>query len=51
MTGCDDIQIIGITIQVPDDSPNIDGIDTFISTNIVINGCTIGIGNGMGQVL
>ena len=51
LTGCDNVQIIGITIQAPETSPNTDGIDTFMSTNIVIQGCTIGTGNGMGQLL
>ncbi|XP_059064539.1 polygalacturonase-like [Cryptomeria japonica] len=38
-------QIVGITIQAPESSPNTDGIDTFQSTNIVIKDSTIGTGD------
>ncbi|XP_057862084.1 polygalacturonase-like [Cryptomeria japonica] len=42
LTNCDSVQIVGITIQAPESSPNTDGIDMFQSTNIVIKDSTIG---------
>ncbi|XP_059071095.1 polygalacturonase-like [Cryptomeria japonica] len=45
LTNCDSVQIVGITIQAPESSPNTDGIDTFESTNIVIKDSTIGTGD------
>ncbi|XP_057862088.1 polygalacturonase-like [Cryptomeria japonica] len=45
LTNCDSVQIVGITIQAPESSPNTDGIDTFQSTNIVIKDSTIGTGD------
>ncbi|XP_057865029.1 polygalacturonase-like [Cryptomeria japonica] len=45
LTDCESVQIVGITIQAPESSPNTDGIDTFVSTNIVIRDSTIGTGD------
>lgn len=42
---CNDVQISDIVIRAPEDSPNTDGIDITVSTNINIQHSFIGTGN------
>lgn len=39
--GCDDIQIVGITIRNPIDGPNTDGIDIDCCRRVIISNCNI----------
>ncbi|KAL6129541.1 hypothetical protein ACLB2K_072891 [Fragaria x ananassa] len=45
ISGCNDVEVSGILIRAPADSPNTDGIDISISTNINIRDSSIGTGD------
>ncbi|GLJ10103.1 hypothetical protein SUGI_0122210 [Cryptomeria japonica] len=45
LSECDRVQMVGVEIMAPEDSPNTDGIDVFTSRNIVIEDCIIGTGD------
>ena len=42
---CDRVTLRGLTIRNPADSPNTDGIDPDYSTNVLIDGCLIDVGD------
>nr|XP_011470459.1 PREDICTED: probable polygalacturonase At3g15720 [Fragaria vesca subsp. vesca] len=45
ISGCNDVEVSGILIRAPADSPNTDGIDISTSTNINIRDSSIGTGD------
>ena len=45
LTGSNSVQVVGVTIEALESSPNTDGIDTFQSTNIDIKDVIVGTGN------
>ncbi|HEY4158346.1 MAG TPA: glycoside hydrolase family 28 protein [Polyangiaceae bacterium] len=42
---CDDVTVVGVTIQNPDDAPNTDGIDPDSCKNVHISDCHISVGD------
>ncbi len=42
---CDTVTVSGVTISNPHDAPNTDGMDIDSCSNVLVTGCTIGVGD------
>ena len=44
INGCNDVTISNLRINAPESSPNTDGIDVAVSSNVIIQDCVIATG-------